>query len=68
MLLKCSTQYVNNFGNSAVITGLEKINFIPIPRKTNAKNVQTTIQLQPFHMLLLLLLSRFSRVQLCATP
>ena len=42
--------------------------FIPVPRKTNAKNVQTTIQLRSFHMLLLLLLSRFSRVRLCATP
>ena len=42
--------------------------FIPVPRKTNANNVQTTIQLRSFHMLLLLLLSHFSHVRLCVTP
>ena len=37
--------------NSAVATGLEKVVFIPIPKKGNAKNVQTTELLHSFHML-----------------
>ena len=37
MLLKCYTQYVRNLENSAVATGLEKVVFIPIPKKGNAK-------------------------------
>ena len=39
-------------------------------RKAVPKNDQTTTQLHSFHtlLLLLLLLSRFSRVRLCATP
>ena len=37
-------------------------------RKAMPKNAQTTTQLHSYHMLLLLLLSRFSRVRLCATP
>ena len=40
--------------------------FIPIP-KAMPKNAQTTAQLHSSHTLLLLL-SRFSRVRLCATP
>ena len=35
MLWKCCTQYVSK--NSAVATGLEKVSFIPIPKKGNAK-------------------------------
>ena len=37
--------------NSAVATGLEKIIFIPIPKKGNAKNAQTTEQLHSSHTL-----------------
>ena len=37
MLLKCCTQYVNNRENSIVTRGLEKVSFIPIPKKGNAK-------------------------------
>ena len=35
-----------NLENSAVTTGLEKVNF-----HSNPKEFQTTIQLSPFHML-----------------
>ena len=34
MLLKCCTQYGSKFGK---LTGLEKVSFIPIPKKGNAK-------------------------------
>ena len=37
MLLKCCTQYASKLGNSAVATRLEKSVFIPIPKKSNAK-------------------------------
>ena len=37
MLWKCCTQYDRKFGNSAVATGLEKVSFIPITKKGNAK-------------------------------
>ena len=37
MLWKCCTQYVHNLENSAVVTGLERSVFIPIPKKGNAK-------------------------------
>ena len=40
-----------NLENSAVGTELEKVSFIPISKKGNAKNVQTTVQLCSFHML-----------------
>ena len=42
-----------NLENSAVATGLEKISFIPIPKKGNAKNVQTTAQLHSSHTLVM---------------
>ena len=32
MQLKCCTQYTSKFRNSAVATGLEKVNFIPITK------------------------------------
>ena len=38
-----------NLENSAVATGWEKV--IPIPKKGNKKNVQTTTQLHSFHTL-----------------
>ena len=41
--------------------------FIPIPKKGKAKECSTG-QLHSFYKLLLPLLSRFSRVQLCVTP
>ena len=34
---KCCTQYASKFENSAVATGLEKVSFIPIPKKGNDK-------------------------------
>ena len=37
MLLKCCTQYASKFENSAVVTGLKRSVFIPIPKKGNAK-------------------------------
>ena len=37
MLWKCCTQYASTFENSAVVTGLEKVSFHPIPKKGNAK-------------------------------
>ena len=37
MLLKCCTQYVSNVENSVVTRGLEKVSFIPIPKKGNVK-------------------------------
>ena len=40
-----------NLENSAVVTELEKVSFIPISKKGNAKHVQTTVQLCSFHML-----------------
>ena len=40
-----------NLENSAVATGLKRSVFIPIPKKGNAKNVQTTAQLHSSHML-----------------
>ena len=40
-----------NLENSTVATGLEKVIFIPISKKGNAKNVQTTTQLYSFHVL-----------------
>ena len=45
MLLKCCTQFARKLENSPVTTGLEKVNFIPIPKKGNAKecsNYRTT--------------------------
>ena len=40
-----------NLENSAVATGLEKVSFDSNSKKSNAKNVQITIQLHSFHML-----------------
>ena len=37
MLLKCCTQYVSKFGKLSSGHGLEKVSFIPIPKKGNAK-------------------------------
>ena len=40
-----------NLENSAVVTGLEKVVFILIPRKAMPKNVQITAQLRSLYML-----------------
>ena len=40
-----------NLEDSAVTTGLEKSIFIPIPKKGNAKEIQTTTQLPSSHTL-----------------
>ena len=40
-----------NLGNSAVATGLEKVSFDSNSKKSNAKNVQITVQLHSFYML-----------------
>ena len=37
MLLKCCTKYGSKFGKLIVATGLKKLSFIPIPKKSNAK-------------------------------
>ena len=50
MLSKYCTHMPTNLENSAVATGLENV-FIPIPKKDNAKNAQTTTQLHSSHML-----------------
>ena len=40
-----------NLENSAVAQGWKKSLFIPVPKKGNAKNVQTTAQLHSSHTL-----------------
>jgi len=40
-----------NLENSAVATDWKKSVFIPIPKKGNAKECPTTIELHSFHML-----------------
>ena len=43
MLLKCCSQYVSKFGNSAMAPGLENVSFdSKSQRSTMPKNVQTT--------------------------
>ena len=37
MLLKRCTKYGSKFGKLLVATGLKKLSFIPIPKKSNAK-------------------------------
>ena len=52
MLLKCCTQYVSKFGKLSQQPRARKGSiFIPIPKKGNAKNVQTTAQLHSFYTL-----------------
>ena len=41
----------SNLGSSAVATELEKVSFHSSPKEGQCQNVQTTIQLQSFHML-----------------
>ena len=43
--------YSGNLENSAVATGLEKVNFHSSSKKTMMKNAQTTAQLHSSHML-----------------
>ena len=52
MLFKCCTQYASKFGklSSGHRTGKGQFSFQSL-RKAIPKNVQTTIQLQPSHML-----------------
>ena len=53
MLLKCCTQYASEFGKLSNGHGTRKCQFsFQSQRKTMPKNVQTTIQLPSFHMLL----------------
>ena len=68
MLLKCWTQYTRKFGKhtNGHRTGKGQF-FIPISKKGNAKNVQTTVQLDSFHMIASSVQS-LSCVQLFATP
>ena len=63
MLSKRCTQYANKFGklSSGHRTGKGQFSF-QLQRKAMPKNAQ------PLLLLLLLLLSRFSRVRLCAIP
>ena len=52
MLLKCRTQYVNKFGklSSGHRTGKDQFSF-QFQRRATPKNVQTTVQLHSYHML-----------------
>ena len=40
-----------NLDNSAVATGLEKVSFLPVPVKGNAKNAHTIVELCSFYTL-----------------
>ena len=51
MLWKCCTQYASKFGKLSSGHRIAKCVFIPIPKKGNAKNAQTTAQLHSSHML-----------------
>ena len=52
-----------NLENSAVATGLEKVSFHPVPKKGNARNVQTTAQLLISHVSKVMLKILQSRLQ-----
>ena len=58
MLLKCYTQYVRKFGKFSISIGLEKVHSNPKKEQCN-KNVQTTVQLCSFHVLVRLCLKSF---------
>ena len=50
MLLKCCTQLCQQIGKTQQWPqDWKKSVFIPVPKKNNGKNVQTTIQLRLFH-------------------
>ena len=51
MLLKCCTQYISKFGKQQWSQKWKRLVFIPIPKKEMPKNIQTTIHLCSFHML-----------------
>ena len=51
MLLSAIFNMSANLENSAMATGLEKVKFHSSPKKGNAKNVQTAIELCSLHML-----------------
>ena len=55
-----------NLENSAVATALEKVSFIPIPKKSMPKNAQPTTQLHSFHMLTKKC-SKFSKLSFSST-
>ena len=57
MLLKCCTQYVSKLGKLSSGHKIGKGQFsFPTQRRAMPKNVQTTIQLRSFHMLLKIML------------
>ena len=51
MLWKCCTQYISKLGNSAVPQDWKGQFSFQSQRRAMPKNVQTTVQLCPFHML-----------------
>ena len=51
MLWKCCTQYASKFGKLSSGHRTKRSVFIPIPKKGNVKNAQTTAQLHSSHML-----------------
>ena len=51
MLSKCCTQHVSKFGKFSRPQDWKRSVFIPLSKKGNAKNVQTTVQLYSFHIL-----------------
>ena len=61
MLLKCCTQYASKFGklSNDHSTGKGQFSFQSQQRRRVPKNVQTTIQLHSFHMLVKLYLKSF---------
>ena len=64
MLLKCCTQYVRKFGKLSSSHGTGKVQFpLQSPKREMTENVQTTIQLYPFHILAKLY-SKFFKVGL----
>ena len=60
MLWKCCTQYVSKFGKLSSGHGLEKVSFIPIPKKGNAKECSN------YHTVVLI--SHASKVMLKSLP
>ena len=72
MLLSAALNRPANLENSAVATGLEKVNFIPIPKKDNAKecsNYRTTaLSSHACKVMLKILQARLQQYMNCELP
>ena len=72
MLLKCCTQFARKLENSPVTTGLEKVNFIPIPRKGNATEYSNyhiiALSSQTWKVMLKILQARLQHYVNCELP